>query len=121
VFRLGDRRGALVGLWQHSGFLKTVKGEASVKKILVKAVAVLGLCLCLNGCIPTAVAVYAVSRHRTHKTYQNYVDNMGKTNQERQQQGLEPLPIASFKDWKKEGKPSGKSEGGEAPAPATGK
>jgi len=94
-----------------------------MKKLLVKAVAVLGLCLCLEGCIPTAVAVYAVSRHRTHKTYQGYVADMEKTNQVRQQQGLEPLPIASFKEWKKEGKPkpSGKSGGTEAPAPSSGK
>jgi hypothetical protein len=92
-----------------------------VKKILVKAVAVLGLCLCfgLEGCIPTAVAVYAVSRHRTHKTYQGYVADMEKTNQMRQQQGLEPLPIESFKDWKKEGKPSGKLESAEPPAPSS--
>ncbi len=93
-----------------------------MKKILVKAIAVLGLCLCLDGCIPTAVAVYAVSRHRTHKTYNEYVADMEKTNQARQQQGLEPLPIANFKDWKKEGKPSGKATvGEEAPAPATAK
>ena len=92
-----------------------------MKKILVKAVAVLGLCLCLDGCIPTAVGIYAVSRHRTHKTYQKYVTDMEKTNQARQQQGLEPMPIASFKDWKKEGKPSGKSAGTKTPAPATGK
>jgi hypothetical protein len=93
-----------------------------VKKILVKAVAVLTLCLCLEGCIPTAVAVYAVSRHRTHKTYQEYVTDMEKTNQARQQQGLEPLPVASFKEWKKEGKPSGKAmTDTEAPAPASGK
>jgi hypothetical protein len=118
---LGDRRGARVGFWQHSGFFSNGERGTSVKKILVKAIAVLGLCLCLEGCIPTAVAVYAVSRHRTHKTYQSYVADMEKTNQERQQKGLEPLPIASFKDWKKEGKPSGKSEGTEAPAPAPGK
>jgi hypothetical protein len=92
-----------------------------MKKILVKAVAVPTLCLCLGGCIPTAVAVYAVSRHRTHKTYQGYVTDMEKTNQARQQQGLEPLPIASFKEWKKEGKPSGKSESTEAPAPSSSK
>jgi hypothetical protein len=109
-----------------SGFGSTrvfSKGERgmSVKKLLVKAVAVLGLCLCLEGCIPAAVGVYAVSRHRTHKTYQNYVDNLGKTNQMRQQQGLEPLPVADFKEWKKEGKPSGKSEGTEAPAAPSGK
>ena len=93
-----------------------------MKKILLKAVAVLGLCLCLEGCIPTAVAVYAVSRHRTHKSYQHYVDNMEKTNQERQKQGLEPLPIDDFKAWKKGGKATGKSqEGAEAPAPSSGK
>jgi hypothetical protein len=92
-----------------------------MKKILVKAVAVLGLCLCLEGCIPTAVTVYAVSRHRTHKSYQKYVENMEKTNQERQSQGLQPLTIESFQDWKKGGKPSGKSEGTKAPAPAPGK
>jgi hypothetical protein len=93
----------------------------SMKKLLVKAVAVLGLCLCLEGCIPTAVAVYAVSRHKTHKTYQEYVDDMEKTNQERRKQGLEPLPVASFKEWKKEGKPKGATEGTEAPAPSSGK
>jgi hypothetical protein len=92
-----------------------------VKKILVKAVAVMGLCLCLEGCIPTAVAVYAVSRHRTHKTYQEYVTDMEKTNQVRQQQGLEPLPVVGFKDWKKEGKPSGKAEATETPVPSSGK
>jgi hypothetical protein len=94
----------------------------SVKKILVKAIAVFSLCLCLDGCIPTAVAVYAVSRRRTHKTYQSYVDDMEKTNQERQQQGLSPLIIKTFDDWKKAGKPSGASTtGAEAPAPQSGK
>jgi hypothetical protein len=92
-----------------------------MKKVFTKAIAVLGLCLCLEGCIPTAVGVYAISRHRTHKTYQAYVDDMEKTNQERQKQGLEPLPVASFKEWKKEGKPKGKAEGTEAPAPVPGK
>jgi hypothetical protein len=118
---LGDRRGARDGFWQHSGFSSNGERETDMRKLLVKAVAVLGLCLCLEGCIPTAVAVYAVSRHRTHKTYQEYVTDMEKTNQVRQQQGLEPLPIASFKDWKKEGKPSGKSGDTEAPAPPPGK
>jgi hypothetical protein len=103
-------------------FCKNCEREMSMKKILVKAIAVFGLCLCLEGCIPTAVAVYAVSRHRTHKTYQKYVDNMEKTNQERQQQGLSPLIIKTFNDWKKAGKPSGpEAVGQEAPAPASGK
>jgi|UniRef100_A0A7V6A262 hypothetical protein len=91
-----------------------------MKKILVKAVAVLSLCLSLEGCIAAATA-YAVSRHRTHKTYNEYVADMEKTNQMRQQQGLEPLPIASFKDWKNEGKPSGKGEATETPAATSSK
>ena len=59
-----------------------------MKNIFLKAVAVLGLCLCLTSCIPTALAVYGVSRHRTHKSYNEYVASMEKTNQERQSQGL---------------------------------
>ena len=119
---VGRPPGGPVGLWQHSGFFSNGERETSMKKILLRAVAVLGLCLCLEGCVPTAVAVYAVSRHRTHKSYQHYVDNMEKTNQERQKQGLEPLPIDDFKAWKKGGKATGKSqEGAEAPAPSSGK
>ncbi len=72
-----------------------------MRKILRKSIAVLSLCLCLHGCIPTAVAVYGVSRHRTQKAYRQYVADMEKTNQERRDQGLEPLPVASFKEWKK--------------------
>ena len=94
-----------------------------MKKLFSAALAVLSLGACLNGCIPTAVAVYAVSRHRTHKTYNEYVADMTKTNQERQSQGLEPYPVLSFDDWKKNRKnlpPTGQ-ENTPAPAPAPGK
>lgn len=80
-----------------------------------------------NGCIPTAVAVYAVSRHRTHKSYNEYVADMTKANQERQSQGVEPLPVLSFDDWKKNRKnlpPPGEASTTApvpAPAPAPGK
>jgi hypothetical protein len=92
-----------------------------MKKMLIKAVAILGLCLCLEGCIPTAVAVYGVSRHRTHKSYNEYKADMQKTNQERQSQGLEPVPIYSFDEWKKHRKELGKPGEETAPAPVTGK
>ena len=92
-----------------------------MKKRFLKAVAVLGLGLCLYGCIPTALAVYGVSRHRTHKSYHEYVASMDKTNQERQSQGLEPLPVLSFDDWKKHRKDLGKPGEANPPAPSTGK
>ncbi|MFZ2087795.1 MAG: hypothetical protein WAU47_04400 [Desulfobaccales bacterium] len=62
--------------------------------------AVLSLCLCFSGCLAAATA-YGVSRHRTQKSYQEYVTNMEKANQERQSQGLEPQPVMSLKEWKK--------------------
>jgi hypothetical protein len=90
-----------------------------MKKILRRAVAVLGLCLCLYGCIAaTAVAVYGVSRHRTHKSYSEYVEYMEKTNQERQKNGVEPLPILSFDEWKKHRKELGKPGEMTNPAPS---
>ena len=89
-----------------------------MKKILVRAVGVLGLCLCLSGCIPTALAVYGVSRHRTHKSYHEYVEYMEKTNQERQKNGVEPLPILSFDEWKKHRKELGKPGEMTNPAPS---
>ena len=92
-----------------------------MKKMLMKAIAILGLCLCLEGCIPTALAVYGVSRHRTHKSYREYVAYMEKTNQERQGQGLEPLPVAPFNEWKKHRKEISKSMEENAPAPTPSK
>jgi hypothetical protein len=85
--------------------------------MFLQAAAVLGLCLCLTSCIPTALAVYGVSRHRTHKTYHEYVEYMEKTNQERQSQGVEPLPDLSFDDWKKHRKELGKPGEMTPPAP----
>lgn len=76
------------------------EGELPMKKKLLKGVAVLCLCLCLDGCL-AAAAAYGVSRHRTHKSYREYVANLEKTNQERREQGLEPLPVSSFEEWKK--------------------
>jgi hypothetical protein len=67
-----------------------------------KVIALLALCLCLNGCIAAAAATaYGVSRHRTHKSYNEYVASMDKTNQDRKSQGLEPLPVNTFEEWKK--------------------
>jgi hypothetical protein len=94
-----------------------------MKKLFIAAIAVLGLGACLNGCIPTAVAVYSISRHRTHKSYNEYMADMTKANQERQSQGLEPLPVLSFDDWKKNRKnlpPPGEASA-PAPTPAPGK
>jgi hypothetical protein len=71
-----------------------------MKNSIRKGIAILGLCLCLDGCIPTAVATYAVTRHRTRSQYRAYVADMEKTNQERKDKGLEPMPIKSFEDWK---------------------
>ena len=110
MFRVGRPPGgpfralAALGLAYSPGFSDLTKGEQGVKKKLLQGIAVLGLCLCLQGCL-AAAAVYGVSRYRTHKTYNEYVASMEKTNQERQSQGLEPLPVASFKEWKKAGKP----------------
>jgi hypothetical protein len=126
VFRYREEWGAPLGLWQHSGFFPEDKGlhfdygerGLEVKKMFLKAAAVLGLCLCLNSCIPTALAVYGVSRHRTHKSYNEYLASMEKTNQERQSQGLEPQPILSFDEWKKHRKELGKAGEMTAPAPA---
>ena len=92
-----------------------------MKKFLVTLVAVLSLGACLNGCIPTAVAVYAASRHRTHKSYNEYVADMTKANQERQGQGLEPLPVLGFDDWKKNRKNLPQPGQESTPAPAPGK
>ncbi len=92
-----------------------------MKKRFLKAVAVLGLGLCLNGCIPTALAVYGVSRHRTHKSYNEYVTSMEKTNQDRQSQGLEPLPVFSFDEWKKHRNDLGKPGETGSPASSTAK
>uniref|UniRef100_A0A7C3Z280 Lipoprotein n=1 Tax=Desulfobacca acetoxidans TaxID=60893 RepID=A0A7C3Z280_9BACT len=90
-----------------------------MKKFLQRAVAILSLCLCLYGCI-AAAAAYGVSRHRTHQSYREYVANMEEANRKRRDQGLEPLPIASFSEWKKGGKVSGKLEERETPAPSPG-
>jgi len=70
-----------------------------VRKCLGKVIALLALCLCLNGCI-AAAAAYGVSRHQTHKSYNEYVASMEQTNQERKNQGLEPAPVDSFEQWK---------------------
>ena len=92
-----------------------------MKKLFSAAIAVLSLGAFLNGCIPTAVAVYAASRHRTHKSYNEYVADMTKANQERQGQGLEPLPVLSFDDWKKNRKNLPQPGQESTPAPAPGK
>ncbi len=88
-----------------------------MKKLIVKAVAGLALCLCLSSCIPTALAVYGISRHRTHKSYHEYVEYMEKTNKDRQSNGVEPLPILSFDDWKKHRKELGKPGEMTSPTP----
>jgi|WetSurMetagenome_2_1015567.scaffolds.fasta_scaffold425600_2 hypothetical protein len=93
-----------------------------MRKMFLKAIAVFTLGLCLSGCIAAgALAVYGVSRHRTHKSYHEYAASMEKTNQERQSQGLEPLPVYSFDDWKKHRKDLRKPEETSPPAPTTGK
>ena len=71
-----------------------------MKEKLLRGMAVLSLCLCFSGCLAAATA-YGVSRHRTQKSYQEYVTNTEKTNQERRSQGLEPLPVMPFTEWKK--------------------
>ena len=99
-----------------------MKGGLNMKNIFFKAVAILGLCLCLNGCIAAVAATaYGVSRHRTHKSYNEYKADMEKTNQERQSQGLEPMPIYSFDEWKKHRKELGKPGETNPPAPSAGK
>ena len=92
-----------------------------MRKFFMPAVAVLCLGVCLSGCIPTAVAVYAVSRHRTHKTYSEYVADMEKTNQDRQKQCLAPLPVLSFNEWKKNRKNLPKPGEEAPPEPAAAK
>jgi hypothetical protein len=90
--------------------------------MFLRAVAVLGLCLCLNSCVAAVAATaYGVSRHRTHKSYSEYKADMEKTNQERRSQGLEPVPIYSFDEWKKHRKELGKPGEGTATAPAVSK
>ena len=91
-----------------------------MKKMFLRAVAILSLGLCVNGCIAAATA-YGISRHRTHKSYNEYKADMEKTNQNRQSQGLEPLPVYSFAEWKKHRQELGKPGEETAPAPATGK
>ena len=83
----------------------------------------MGLCLCLNGCIAAGVAAtaYGISRHRTHKSYNEYKADMEKTNQDRQSQGLEPLPVYSFDEWKKHRKELSKSGDETAPEPSPAK
>lgn len=90
-----------------------------MKRMVLRAVAVLGLCLCLNGCIAAVAATaYGVSRHRTHKSYNEYKADMEKTNQERQSQGLEPVTVYSFDEWKKHRRELSKRGDGTATAPS---
>ena len=91
-----------------------------MKKFFVTLFAVLSLGACLQGCIPAA-AVYCVSRHRTHKSYNEYVADMTKTNEERQSQGLTPLPVLTFAEWKKNRKNLPQPGEESPPAPAPGK
>jgi hypothetical protein len=123
VFRGREVRGALLGFWQRSGFpacrkKRLARKERDMRKFFIMAIAVFCLGGYLQGCIPTAVAVYAVSRHRTHKSYGEYAADMEKCNQERQNQGLAPLPVLSFDEWKKNRKNLPKPGEEVPPAPA---
>jgi hypothetical protein len=56
------------------------------------------------SCLPVAVGVVAgkVERDRRNQAnYQTYVTNMEETNRERQEKGLEPVPIKTFDEWQR--------------------
>ena len=79
-----------------------IRRKGTMKRILFKGVVILGLCLCLDGCIAAAVGTYAVvKRHRTRKQYREYVADIEDINQKRRELGLEPMHIKSFKEWKR--------------------
>lgn len=61
------------------------------------------LCLCwLSACLPTVagVAAYKMSQNRTQNQYRQYISDLEKTNQQRRDQGLEPMPVKTFTQWK---------------------
>ena len=72
-----------------------------MKRMLFKGVVILGLCLCLDGCLAAVGTTIAVKRHRTKSQYREYVVDMEKINHERKNKGLEPMQIKSFEEWKK--------------------
>lgn len=66
----------------------------------------LAICLLLvwlPSCIPATIGIsaYAIGRGRTKNAYRKYVTDLEKTNQERIDKGLKPIPIATFEEWKK--------------------
>ena len=56
----------------------------------------------LSGCLAATagVAAYQISKNRTQNQYREYVADMEKENQKRKDQGLEPMPVKSFMEWK---------------------
>ena len=56
-----------------------------------------------SGCVPTVAAVvaYKATQNKTQNQYRDYVAGMEKTNQERIDRGLAPMPIKSFEEWKR--------------------
>ena len=71
-----------------------------MKKIL----ALLCMVWLTASCLPVAVGVAAgkIERNRrTQANYQEYVTSMEETNRERQEKGLEPVPIKTFDEWQR--------------------
>ena len=67
-----------------------------------KILAVLCSVWLLAACLPTVagVAAYKIAQNKTQNSYREYVTQMEKTNLERREKGLEPLPIRTFTEWK---------------------
>ena len=67
-----------------------------------KLLAILVIPLWLSACLPTVVGVsaYKISQNKTQNQYREYVADMEKENQKRKDQGLEPMPVKTFMEWK---------------------
>lgn len=59
--------------------------------------------ICMSSCLPATVGVvgYKMSQNRTQNAYREYVADTQKENQKRRDQGLEPMPVMTFEEWKR--------------------
>jgi hypothetical protein len=59
------------------------------------------------SCLPVAVGVAAGKIERNRRiqaNYEEYVASTRETNRERQEKGLEPIPIKTFVEWQRSSK-----------------
>ena len=66
-----------------------------------KILALLVMCFCLNGCM-TALTAAALVHQKRKAAYQEYKTNAIQINRDREKAGLEPNPIPTFNEWKKQ-------------------